>query len=219
MTTPESAGRPWPVHAVNAALVCEDVDWAASLRRNSRLAQADSAARVPKDRHRQWVRSMFGWGALLAVVAMCGVVLAACRSGPSHARRAASNLDAVAAGRQIFRDGTDRAGKEIPRRGGTGTMMMMMGNRGCSSCHGTDGRGGSNPAVQAPDITYANLTDPKGMQEVDGSRGMVYTAPLLRRAITEGVGADGKLLSSEMPRWQLTKQQWSDLLAYLRTLR
>ncbi|MEZ5143522.1 MAG: hypothetical protein R2726_13535 [Acidimicrobiales bacterium] len=37
-------------------------------------------------------------------------------------------------------------------------------------------------------------------------------------AVTEGVGADGDPLSAAMPRWTLTDEQWSDLLAYLETL-
>lgn len=57
------------------------------------------------------------------------------------------------------------------------------------------------------------------MREVDGSRGMVYTDLLIRRAVTQGVGADGDQLSSAMPRWHLTDEQWSDLLVYLRSLR
>ena len=56
------------------------------------------------------------------------------------------------------------------------------------------------------------------MREVDGYRGHAYTDPLIRRAVIEGTGADGDPLSSAMPRWHLTDQEWTDLLAYLQTL-
>ncbi len=72
--------------------------------------------------------------------------------------------------------------------------------------------------LTAPDITYRNLTDPAGMIETDGSHGPVYTDALIRRAVTEGVGADGEALSSAMPHWQLTDGEWHDLLAYLKAL-
>lgn len=72
--------------------------------------------------------------------------------------------------------------------------------------------------VSTPNITYTNLTDPAGMIETDGSHGMVYTDALIRRAVTEGIGADGDTLSTSMPRWQLSEVEWQDLLAYLKTL-
>ncbi len=172
------------------------------------------SARHPRSNCSTGARFWVAGAAMLAVA-----VLAACSSGPSRSQTA-TNLDPFTAGRQIFQDGTDRAGQQIALTGSTGGAGMMMPrmNAGCASCHGTDGRGGSTTTPQAPDITYANLTDPRGMREVDGSRGHVYTDPLIRRAVIEGTGADGDPLSSAMPRWHLTEQEWTDLLAYLRTL-
>ena len=119
-----------------------------------------------------------------------------------------------AQGHWIFQTGTDPATRQpIPRTGG---MMMATG---CAACHGPDGRGRSTPMFTAPNITYANLTDPQGMLEPDGLRGPVYTDAALQRAITQGVDAEGKALAWPMPHWQLTDQQMTDLLAYLKTLR
>ncbi len=70
----------------------------------------------------------------------------------------------------------------------------------------------------SPNISYANLTDPAGMREPDGSRGPLYTDALIQRAITQGIDADGKPLEWPMSRWQLTDRQFGDLLAYLKTL-
>jgi hypothetical protein len=69
-----------------------------------------------------------------------------------------------------------------------------------------------------PNITYSNLTDPAGMLEPDGSRGPTFTDELIRRAVVEGVDADGETLSTAMPRWQLSDQDWDDLLLFLKTL-
>ena len=139
------------------------------------------------------------------------LLLAAC--GTTRPAPIASGPAAV--GQRIFNDGLGPDGQSIPRSGGIG---MMGGGAGCSSCHGADGHGGQSMMVSTPNITYTNLTDPAGMIETDGSHGMVYTDALIRRAVTEGIGADGDTLSTSMPRWQLSEVEWQDLLAYLKTL-
>jgi mono/diheme cytochrome c family protein len=121
--------------------------------------------------------------------------------------------DASARGEWIFRTSSAPDGTAIRRSGG---MMMR---RGCAACHGAYGQGRSTPMFTAPDITYANLTDPAGMLEPDGSRGHTYTDAELRRAVIEGVKPDGEELQSPMPRWRFSEEEWRDLLAYLKTLR
>ena len=123
-------------------------------------------------------------------------------------------------GEAIFRSGVDADGNAIPRSGSDGGGMMgggMMGG-GCANCHGADGRGRSTPAFTVPDITYGNLTDPRGMLDPDGTRGPSFTDASLRTAVTEGLDPEGERLESPMPQWQLTDTQWADLLAYLKTL-
>lgn len=97
----------------------------------------------------------------------------------------------------------------------TGGMMMRMS---CASCHGADGRGRSTPMSLTPDITYANLTAPAGMLEPSGARGHSYTDASIKRAITQGLDAEGATLAWPMPRWDLTDQELDDLIAYLKTL-
>jgi mono/diheme cytochrome c family protein len=152
-------------------------------------------------------------GRLLAL--LLGVLLlAACGlSGPAPIASGPA-----AAGQRIFNAGVGPDGQPIPRSGGF-SMPMMGGEATCASCHGADGHGERTMMLTTPDITYRNLTDPAGMIETDGSHGMVYTDALIRRAVVQGIGADGGTLSSAMPRWQLTDAAWQDLLAYLKTLR
>ena len=101
---------------------------------------------------------------------------------------------------------------------GGGMMGGGMMDSGCASCHGTDGRGLTTQRFTSPDITYANLTDPKGMLAPDGTRGPTYTDATLRRAVTTGIDPEGSHLDWPMPQWQLTDQEWNGLLAYLKTL-
>jgi mono/diheme cytochrome c family protein len=129
----------------------------------------------------------------------------------------------LAAGEAIYRTGAFE-GKPIPRTGTSGGMMGGSGMgggmmaAGCASCHGLDGRGRVTQTFTAPDITYANLTDPAGMLQPDGSRGPTYTDATLRKAVTQGIDPEGSKLAQPMPQWQLTDQEWTALLAYLKTL-
>lgn len=122
--------------------------------------------------------------------------------------------DPVALGERIFDTGIGTNGQPIARTGGYGMMMSS----GCASCHGYDGLGRTMMMFTTPNITYANLTDPSGMLDPDGSRGPTYTDDLIRRAVTQGLDADGTALSTIMPRWQLSDLDWADLLLFLKTL-
>jgi cytochrome c oxidase subunit 2 len=117
-------------------------------------------------------------------------------------------------GETIFLAGVDTSGRAIPRSGG----MMMVGG-GCSTCHGVNGHGLSTPMFTSPNITYGNLTNPRGMLDTNGGRGPAYTDAALQRAVTQGVDPSGQQLTPIMPRWQLTQAEWAALLGHLKTLR
>ncbi|MCL5995148.1 MAG: cytochrome c [Chloroflexi bacterium] len=115
-------------------------------------------------------------------------------------------------GAWIFRTGADPNGQPIPYSSG----MMMRAS--CAGCHGVDGHGLRTPMFVSPNVTYRNLTDPAGMLELGSTRGPTYTDDQIRRAVTQGIDAEGESLTWPMPRWQLTDGEWNDLLAYLKTL-
>ncbi len=122
--------------------------------------------------------------------------------------------DPLALGERIFDTGVGTDGQPIPRTGSAGMMMSS----GCASCHGYDGLGRTMMMFATPNVTYANLTDPAGMLDPDGTRGPTYTDDLIRRAVTQGLDAAGSTLSTAMPRWQLTDDDWADLLLFLKSL-
>jgi mono/diheme cytochrome c family protein len=94
---------------------------------------------------------------------------------------------------------------------------MMAG--GCATCHGADGHGRTTPTFTSPNVTYGNLTDPQGMLMPDGTRGPTYSDAGIMKAVTQGLDPEGSHLAAPMPRWQLTISEWTDLLAYLKTLK
>jgi len=139
----------------------------------------------------------------------------------------ATGSSPVAVGEAVFQSGLGPNGVPIPRTesqsGGSGMMgggvmgggMMRLS---CAICHGTGGHGLQTQQFTSPNITYANLTDPKGMLAPDGTRGPTYTDTTLQRAITTGIDPTGSQLAWPMPQWQLTGQEWSGLLTHLKTL-
>lgn len=120
-------------------------------------------------------------------------------------------------GERIFFTGTNSRGERISYDGGAGMMMGMM-RANCAQCHGDDGRGRRTMMFTTPNITYRNLTDPQGMLEPDGERGHTYTEATIKRAITQGLDAEGEPLDSRMPRWGMDEQDLGDLVDYLKTL-
>lgn len=155
-------------------------------------------------------RNLLVLAVLLLLVGILGLGII----GALASRQISRGFSPKERGRWIYSTATDPdSGAPIPSSGG---MMMPMA---CADCHGIDGRGLRTPMSVSPDIRYRNLTDPQGMIEPNGSRGRTYHSDKeIRRAITAGIGPDGEPLSWPMPRWQLTDQQFRDLLAYLKAL-
>lgn len=173
-------------------------------------------------RRRSLVIALVALG-VAAVAAAAVLVIGTHRQASSSA----TGSSPVAIGEAVFQWGVGPNGAPIPRTvsqrsggmmGGGGIMGGGMMRLSCANCHGSDGHGLATQQFTSPNITYSNLTDPKGMLAPDGTRGPTYTDAALRRAITTGSDPTGSHLAWPMPQWQLTGQEWSGLLAYLKTL-
>ncbi len=68
------------------------------------------------------------------------------------------------------------------------------------------------------DIRYTSLTEAHH-EEPGESAHSPYTDALIRLVVTDGVDPSGREIDSTMPRWQLSDEEFNDLLAYLKTLR
>lgn len=111
-------------------------------------------------------------------------------------------------GEQIYRFGEGREGRLAYREG---PRWMIYGRFGCAACHGEDGRG---RVVRAGSTTAAaSGTAPPIHAAALARRG--YDEALLRRAIVEGVGAEGRAMSYYMPRWELDAADLEALREYL----
>ncbi len=103
---------------------------------------------------------------------------------------------------------------------------MMFRRTTCVSCHGPEGTGGRVNMMMwsfnTPDITWDNLTEAAGHGEETGEdeheEHPPYTEETLKRAITKGIDPAGEPLDEEMPHWQMSEADLSDLVAFIKTL-
>ena len=120
-------------------------------------------------------------------------------------------------GREIYLHGTSN-GKEIVALLDSGQTRVNASVFPCASCHGADGRGKNEGGITAPDITWATLTKPYSISRPDGRSRPPYTENRLKRAIALGLDSGSKPLQSAMPHFQLSYQDASDLIAFLKQL-
>jgi cytochrome c oxidase subunit 2 len=133
---------------------------------------------------------------------------------PSYSAYTIRSSDFQSNGERIYYTATSNSGKPIISS--IGTTMAMHGMMSCAACHGADGKGGRGRTMMwtfdAPDIRYSTLTAVRGNETP-------YTDELIKRAITQGVDADGKRLEPPMPVWRMSDSDLSDVLEYLKSLR
>jgi hypothetical protein len=116
-------------------------------------------------------------------------------------------------GERIYFTATSDRGTEITYTGGPSSNGWMMGGGGslaCASCHGPDGRGGIHSMgmmqeMDAKDIRWSTLEN-----EFDTEK--------FRQAVVEGKDPDGTQLSTDMPHWNISNEDLTDLIAFLKTL-
>jgi cytochrome c oxidase subunit 2 len=123
-------------------------------------------------------------------------------------------------GQQIYYTGADATGPIARTVGGSGMMGLgMMANATCVDCHGEDGRGGRVGMmlgeVAIPDIRYSALASSRSEE---GTTIPAWTNRDIGRAIRDGVEPNGQRLKSPMPRWDMTDQQLTDVIGYLKEL-
>jgi mono/diheme cytochrome c family protein len=151
--------------------------------------------------------------------------LAACQpAGPGGAMPTSTQSLPTAEknGARIYFTAASDRGTAITYTGGPDIGGGMMGGAGqwltCASCHGPEGRGGIHTMhmrlMKAPDIRYAALA---AMPELKG-RQRPYDLEDFRKTVENGRHPDGEELDRDMPRWQMSDADLSDLFAFLKSL-
>jgi mono/diheme cytochrome c family protein len=150
-----------------------------------------------------------------ALVLMAAIAASASLAGATTLMVRSAPSPTLSLGGDIFSRGIDPSGQPTAHAGGVLGLFVD----GCASCHGSKGHGPRSLVRITPNITYANLTDPRGILQPDGRRGPSFTDQTIRRAITAGVDPRGAILATTMPRWQLNDREWAGLLTYLKILK
>lgn len=118
-------------------------------------------------------------------------------------------------GERLYFTGMSADGQPMRATGGD-RHMLMMGGTACVACHGTDRKGGRlRPSywTVVPAITAEVLAGDHGV--TDNHAHSAYTRESLAKAITRGVRPDGSEIDPRMPRWAMSREDLSDLVAYL----
>lgn len=121
-------------------------------------------------------------------------------------------------GRRIYLRGESTSGRALTVTIGDDSIELPATTLPCASCHGADGRGRPEGGVIPSDLTWAALTKPYGHSHPAGRVHPAFTEQSLERAIVEGIDPAGHKLSPVMPKYQMSRADMNDLLAYLRRL-
>jgi len=118
-------------------------------------------------------------------------------------------------GKQIYVQGTSPSAKEILAYVGESSLEIPGASMACANCHGLDGLGKSEGGINPSDIRSEFLTKPYGLTHPDGRKHPPYTERGLELAITRGTDPAGNRLLNVMPRYAMSRDDLTDLIAYL----
>lgn len=150
-----------------------------------------------------------GWMRLRLLIAVCLVMCSLLGFGQDPA---------LERGKQIYLFGT--SSKKIP-------VTATLGENGdpipastfpCANCHAATGQGKAEGGIIPSDITWPTLTKPYDLTSSSGRKRGPYTERTLKRAITLGFDSSGNSLGAAMPHFQMSQEDLTALVAYLKTL-
>ena len=144
------------------------------------------------------------------------IILISLLSGIGGVANADGSLTALELqGRKIYREGSDGSEQVIAATFGLTEDSAPATLFACANCHGLEGEGKREGGLVAPALKSQQLlgTTTSNPQAKPG-----YNETTFLKAITKGINAKNELLSTAMPRYQLTDSQTQALFAYLKRL-
>ena len=151
----------------------------------------------------------------MSMLQVSGIVLLAVAGLAQDAPHPAT---ATTRGQEIYLYGTGSTGAPIEAMEGEGNVIVPATVLRCVNCHGPDGRGKPEGGLSPSNIRWTELSKPYPITTSSGRERPPYNDSLLIRAITMGIDSGGNRLNAAMPKYQLTRKQADDLVAYLKAL-
>ena len=139
----------------------------------------------------------------------------------SPAVEAAPDPQSIAPGKKMYMEGVLPSGEIM-----TATILDDIKLTGeqviCGACHRRSGMGSSEGQDVVPAVTgnilYQPLRLPTIKPPLPPALRPAYTDETLKRAIRDGIGADGEAFSPLMPRYSLSDAELDSMVAFLKTL-
>ena len=119
-------------------------------------------------------------------------------------------------GRAIYLRGESPSGKEIKAL--VGDVDVPASTVTCAGCHGARGEGKTEGGVTAGNLTWANLTKSYGHEHPTGRRHGPFDEAAVVRALLGGTDPSKNVMLAAMPRYQMSKEDADDLVAYLKRI-
>jgi len=119
-------------------------------------------------------------------------------------------------GKQIYLRTTSPSAREITAK--IGEVDVPGSTLTCAGCHGTRGEGKTEGGVTAGSLTWTNLVTPNGHTHPTGRRHEPFNESSFIRAVVNGVDPAGNALLAAMPRYDLSREDSVDLIAYLKRI-
>jgi ABC-type branched-subunit amino acid transport system substrate-binding protein len=137
---------------------------------------------------------------------------------PGSPGLADNHAGSVPDGRLVFFKGERQSGEPLTANVGAAAIPVPATALPCAGCHGRDGQGRPEGGVRPSDITWFNLTKQYGGTTVMGRRYGAYDEDSFLRAVTGGIDSAGNPLDSSMPRYNISRRDARDLIAYLKVI-
>jgi ABC-type branched-subunit amino acid transport system substrate-binding protein len=154
---------------------------------------------------------------LTLVVAALGLVARLLAGSGAASEQKGGGLSAQEErGKQIYMKG-ESAGGDIRAILASTDMELPATSFTCANCHGLRGEGGMEGGLRPPPLTWDVLTT-KQTSALTRRERAPYDEATLARAIDSGVDSGGNKLHPGMPRYKMTGEQMSDLIAYLKNI-
>jgi ABC-type branched-subunit amino acid transport system substrate-binding protein len=123
-----------------------------------------------------------------------------------------------ARGKQLYTTGVPADGREVIAVLGEGGTQVPASALPCVGCHGRRGSGNAEGGLAPSNVQWEILTRSYGGTGSAGREYPPYAESSFKRAVGMGLDSGGTPLHSAMPRYRLTQEEASDLVAYLKVI-